>query len=90
MITTNLRKRSLSVENVRLYLLVVVSKTATNTAQILSSSNVNFVVQSPNGSAGEILIFANHAIKNNATVITYLESREISCQNVILRNAHSK
>ena len=67
---------------------MVESKTAINMVQISLSSNVNFAVLLPNGSAGVTLIFANRVIKNNAMEIMCLESRETNCQNVILRSAH--
>ena len=42
----------------------------------------SFVVRYRNGSAGEILIFARHATKDNVTEIMFQESRETNYQNV--------
>lgn len=50
--------------------------------KILSNLNANSVATQLNGSAGEIRIFANLAIKSNAPAITSVSTRNSSCQNV--------
>mgnify|MGYP006959894974 FL=1 len=64
--------------------------TVPNMETILLSLNVNFVVLSPNGSVGEILIFVNRVIKDNVMVIMYQNMKDTNCQNVkVLENAQS-
>ena len=77
-------------ENAQLCLLEVVSKTAINTVLILLSSNANSAARLPNGFVGVTHIFANHVTKDNATEITYLESRETNFQNAIQKNVLSR
>ena len=77
-------------ENAQLYQLEVVSKIVTNMVLILLNSNANFAAQLPSGSVGVTRIFVKHAIKDNATEITFQESQEINYQNANLKNVHSR
>lgn len=52
-----------------------------NTAKILLSSNVNFVVVLPNGFAGEIPISVNHATSGNAMATMWVNIRNNSCRS---------
>jgi hypothetical protein len=57
-------------------------KIAKNMVKILFSLNVNFAVVQLNGSAGEILIFVNHVIKDNVQEIMSQNTQRINYQNV--------
>lgn len=82
MLTRISRKKSLFAVNVQLLQLEEELKTVRSMELTLLSSNANSVVQLPNGSVGVILIFANHATKNNAVEITCQENQKTNCQNV--------
>lgn len=58
-------------------------KTAPNTAKTLLNLNANFVVQQPNGFAGETLTFVNPAIKGSAMGIMWANTPKTNYQNVL-------
>lgn len=80
-ITQTSKKKNLCVESVLRVRLGEGRRLVRIMALILSNSNANFAVQSLNGSAGEILIFASLVIKSSVLAIIFLGKRKKSCHN---------
>ena len=84
-----LRKKNLYVVSVQHLQLVEEPKTARNTDKNLLNLIASFVVQFHSGSAGEILISANHVTRSSAVETTYRGKQKNNYLNVQKeRNAH--
>tara|TARA_B110000285_G_C14750716_1_gene435043 strand:- start:171 stop:503 length:333 start_codon:yes stop_codon:yes gene_type:complete len=81
------KKKSLFAVSVLQSPLVVVKKHVKLMEPISSNTNANSAATYHNGSVGVILISVNHAIRDNALVITFLERVGTSLINALVRRS---